>query len=636
MGKIVGIDLGTTNSVVAVMEGSEVKVIANPSGMRTTPSVVAFTEADRLVGQRAKNQAVTNPTKTIFSAKRFIGRRRAEVAEDEKLVPYELTGTDVVKIKVDDKDYTPPEISAMVLRYLKDYASEYLGEEVTEAVITVPAYFNDSQRQATKDAGEIAGLKVRRIINEPTAAALAYGLDKNNDQTILVYDLGGGTFDVSVLEIGEGVVEVKSTSGDTQLGGDDFDQALINHVADEFKKSKGMDLRSDKLALQRLKEACERAKCELSQMQSTRINLPFITMVDNNPQHLDMEITRGTFQALTKSLIERTRGPIENALRDAKLSPSDIDEILLVGGSTRMPACHELVQEIFGKSPNKSVNPDEVVAVGAAIQGAVLSGDKDDMILLDVTPLSLGIETEHGQMTVMIPRNTTIPHEKKEVFSTAADNQPAVDVRVFQGERGLAQDNRLLNQFRLDGIAPAPRGMPKIEVTFKINANGILEVKAKDTGTGKEQAIKIESGSGLSKDDIERMKKDAEAHAAEDAKKVELIQVKNKADHLVHSTRQQLEELGDKLPEELKGKLEAELTKLEEARKSEDKAQIEAAIASFEAVAQEMGKALYAQPEQGAPGGQGPVGGPVGGAAPEASSGSSSDDVIDADYEVKS
>jgi len=633
MGKIVGIDLGTTNSVVAVMEGSEVKVIANPSGMRTTPSVVAFTDSDeRLVGQRAKNQAVTNPDNTIYSIKRFMGRNKAEVGSETTLVPYEIVGSDQVKVKVGDTEYTPPEISAMTLKYIKDYASEYLGSEVTEAVITVPAYFNDSQRQATKDAGEIAGLKVRRIINEPTAAALAYGMDKKKDQKILVYDLGGGTFDVSILEIGDGVVEVKSTSGDTHLGGDDFDHALITYVADEFKKDKGIDLRGDKLALQRLKEACERAKCELSQSQTTRISLPFITVLDGNPQHLEVEVTQAKFQALTASLIERTRGPIENSLRDAKLAPSDIDEILFVGGSTRMPACHDLIKEMFGKSPNKSVNPDEVVASGAAVQGAVLSGDKSDILLLDVTPLSLGIETMGEVMTVMIARNTTIPTSKKEIYSTAADNQNAVDVRVFQGERKMANDNRLLGVFRLDGIPPAPRGTPKIEVTFDIDANGILNVSAKDTATGKEQKITIESSSGISKDDIERMKKDAEENAAADEKRAELVQAKNQADHLVHATRQQLKEHDEKLPAELKEKVEAELKKVEEAAKSDDKAVIDAAIEAFQAVAQEMGKALYAQGEA-PPGAAAP--GPEAAAAPETAN-AAQDDVIDADYEVKS
>ncbi|MEZ0228338.1 MAG: molecular chaperone DnaK, partial [Planctomycetota bacterium] len=526
MSKIIGIDLGTTNSVVAVMEGSEVKVITNPTGARTTPSVVGFTESgERLVGQRAKNQAVTNPENTVYSIKRFMGRRHNEVGSEEKLVPYKVQGRpdELVKVEVRGKAYTPPEISAMILGYMKQYAEDYLGEKVTDAVITVPAYFNDAQRTATKEAGEIAGLKVRRIINEPTAAALAYGLDKKKDEKIVIYDLGGGTFDVSVLEVSEGLVEVKATNGDTHLGGDDYDQVLIDYVADEFLKENKFELRKDRLALQRLKEACEKSKCELSSSLSATINLPFIAQVGGQAKHLQMDVTRAKFEALTKHLTERTRGPVEQALKDAKMSPKDIDEVVLVGGSIRMPAVQALVKQIFGKEPNRSVNPDEVVAVGAAVQGDVLAksdrGEKADILLLDVTPLTLGIETLGGVMTPMVQKNTTIPHQKKETYSTAADNQPAVDVKVFQGESKMADRNRLLGVFRLDGIPPAQRGVPKIEVTFDIDANGIVNVSAKDLGTGKEQKITIQGGSGLSKQDVERMKKEAEANAADDEKR---------------------------------------------------------------------------------------------------------------------
>jgi molecular chaperone DnaK len=637
MGKIVGIDLGTTNSVVAVMEGSEVKVIANPSGMRTTPSVVAFLDSgERLVGQRAKNQAITNPENTVYSIKRFMGRRHSEVESEEKLVPYKVTGgkDELVKVKIRDKEFTPPEVSAMILSYMKQYAEEYLGEKVTEAVITVPAYFNDSQRQATKDAGEIAGLKVRRIINEPTAAALAYGLDKKKDERILVYDLGGGTFDVSILEIGDGVVEVKSTNGDTHLGGDDWDQVLIDHVSEEFRKEKGIDLRKDRLALQRLKEACERAKCELSQSQVTRISLPFITVMDGAPQHLEVEVTRAKFQAITKPLMERTRGPVLQALKDAKLSPKEIDEIVFVGGSTRMPACADVVREIFGKEPNRSVNPDEVVAVGAAVQGAVLSGEKGDILLLDVTPLTLGIETLGGVMTPMITKNTTIPTSRKETFSTAADNQPAVDVRVFQGERKIAQDNRFLKEFRLEGIPAAPRGAPKIEVTFDIDANGLLNVSAKDLATGKQTKVQIESSSGLSKADVEKMKKEAESHAAEDEKRAELVETKNKADSLVHQTRRTLSELGDKVSAADRTSIESALNRLEDVRKGDDKAAIDKASEELMKTAQKLGEELYKN-AGGAEGGPGGMGGAPG-AAPGGDGKAGAEDVIDADYEVKS
>src|SRR5437762_653395 len=548
--KIIGIDLGTTNSVVAVMEGKEAKVIPNAEGNRLTPSVVAFTDkGDVLVGEPARRQAVTNPKRTVFSIKRFMGRRHNEVATEEKMVPYEVVGgtEDYVKVRAGDKEYTPSEISAMILRKLKEAAEAYLGHKVNKAVITVPAYFNDAQRQATKDAGQIAGLEVARIINEPTAAALAYGLDKKETEKIVVFDLGGGTFDVSILEVAEGVFRVISTNGDTHLGGDDFDEVLIHHVADQFKRDQGIDLRKDHMALQRLTEACEKAKKELSSSQSTDINLPFITADASGAKHLQMTITRAEFERLVDHLIERCREPVTKALADAKLKPGQIDEIVLVGGSTRVPKVQELVRKLFDKEPHKGVNPDEVVAVGAAIQGAIIGVDVKDVVLLDVTPLSLGIETEGGIMTVLVERNTTIPTEKKETFSTAADNQTAVTVRVFQGERKMASDNRLLGQFNLDGIPPAPRGMPQIQVTFSIDVNGILNVTAKDLGSGKEQTVKIEQSSGLSETQIEQMRKDAEAHADEDQRKRKLAEARNGAHSLIYQTEKLLKEHAAKL-----------------------------------------------------------------------------------------
>lgn len=598
MGKIIGIDLGTTNSVVAIMDGSEVKIIPNPSGSRTTPSVVGFlADGERVVGQRAKNQAVTNPENTIYSIKRFMGRRRSEVAEEEKMIPYTLTGTgeNPVRVKIRDKEHSPPEVSAMILSYLKKYAEDYLGEPVSDAVITVPAYFNDAQRQATKDAGEVAGLKVHRIINEPTAAALAYGLDKKVDQKILVYDLGGGTFDVSVLEVGDGVIEVKSTNGDTHLGGDDFDQILINFISDEFKNQNGTDLRKDKLALQRLKEAAEKAKCELSSSKTAKITLPFITIKDGNPAHLDVEITRAKFEALIKPLIERTRGPVVQALKDAKLGPGEIDEVVLVGGSIRIPLVQEMLKELFGgKELNKSVNPDEVVAAGAAVQGAVLSGEKTDILLLDVTPLSLGVETAGGVMTVMIPRNTTIPTCKKETFTTYSNNQTAVDVKVFQGERKMATDNRWLGDFRLDNLPMAPKGIPKIEVTFDIDANGILNVSAKDLGTGRTQKITIQANTGFSKDEIEKMKSEAEKYADEDNQRVAMVEAKNRADSLIDMSEKQLsehpEQVGDKEAE-----LRSLVEKLKEAKNGSDLAPLEAALAALTALQHKISEELYAK-----------------------------------------